>query len=93
MTLVYRGARAAIRFSRRVQNFDVFRLKSQYVIILLKFSPNYKFVKIYYMCVQRYPVEKGEWMDTHKSDGHFRSPIVCTYKYIHTSACRRAKIE
>ena len=31
------------------------------------------------MCVQRYPVEKGEWMDTHKSDGHFRSPIVCTY--------------
>ncbi len=31
------------------------------------------------MCVQRYPVEKGEWMDTHKSDGHFCSPIVCTY--------------
>ena len=31
------------------------------------------------MCVQRYPVEKGEWMDTQKSDGHFRSPIVCMY--------------
>ncbi len=34
------------------------------------------------MCVQRYPVEKGWWMDTQKSGGHFRSLIVCNYMYI-----------
>ena len=31
------------------------------------------------MCVQRYPVEKGEWMNTQKSDGHVRSPVLCMY--------------
>lgn len=35
------------------------------------------FEKFHYMCAQRYPVEKGEFLVGYpKSDRHFRSPIV-----------------